>query len=483
MGKKSIETLVGLFVLLGMAGLVFLSLKAANLASFSGGDTYTLQARFDNIGGLKARAPVRSAGVTIGRIASISFDPQTYQGVVQLEIDRKLQFPRDTSAKILTAGLLGDQYIGLTPGADERMLAAGETHPPDAVRGRAREPDRPVHQQPRRRGRIDRRRRRWQHGRGAREVNAIASAMGAGAAPVSTSGLARSLRLVLLALMLAAGAGCATLPPDATPAQRADPFEAWNRKVFDFNDGLDEAILKPIATVYAEIFPPIVRRGVDNFYANMADAWSAVNSLLQGQPYIALQSAFRFAVNSTFGILGIIDVAADMNIDRHPEDFGQTLGVWGAEPGPYLVWPLIGSSTVRDSIALPLDYAMSPMNLLNAGATPVAIWSLRLVNTRAGLLDATALIDQIALDKYGFIRDAYLQRRGSMIRDGEDEPPYDPTKDDDPSAPGAVPLKAASPATAASPQATSPALPARAAPRRAPPAAASAEPAASEAAK
>lgn len=126
MGKKSIEALVGLFVLLGIAGLVFLSLKAANLASFDTGDTYTLQARFDNIGGLKVRAPVRSAGVTIGRIASISFDPKTYQGVVKLEIDRKLEFPRDTSAKILTSGLLGDQYIGLEPGADEKMLANGD---------------------------------------------------------------------------------------------------------------------------------------------------------------------------------------------------------------------------------------------------------------------------------------------------------------------------------------------------------------------
>jgi phospholipid/cholesterol/gamma-HCH transport system substrate-binding protein len=126
MGKKSIETLVGLFVLIGMLGLVFLSLKAANLASFSSGDTYTLQARFDNIGGLKARAPVRSAGVTVGRVTSIDLDAQTFQGVVTMGIDRKLQFPRDTSAKILTAGLLGDQYVGLEPGADEKMLVAGD---------------------------------------------------------------------------------------------------------------------------------------------------------------------------------------------------------------------------------------------------------------------------------------------------------------------------------------------------------------------
>ena len=127
MGKKSIETLVGLFVLLGMLGLVFLSLKAANLASFSSGDTYTLQADFDNIGGLKVRAPVRSAGVTVGRVTSIALDAKTYQGVVTMEIDRKLQFPRDTAAKILTAGLLGDQYVGLEPGADEKLLTAGDT--------------------------------------------------------------------------------------------------------------------------------------------------------------------------------------------------------------------------------------------------------------------------------------------------------------------------------------------------------------------
>ena len=125
MGKKSIETLVGLFVLLGAAGLVFLALKAANLGSFSAGDTYTLTARFDNIGGLKARAPVRSAGVTVGRVSSIALDPKTYEGVVHMEMERKVQFPLDSSARILTSGLLGDQYVGLEAGADEKNLAAG----------------------------------------------------------------------------------------------------------------------------------------------------------------------------------------------------------------------------------------------------------------------------------------------------------------------------------------------------------------------
>jgi phospholipid/cholesterol/gamma-HCH transport system substrate-binding protein len=127
MNKKSIEVLVGLFVLLGMAALLFLALKAANLASFGQHEGYVVRARFDNIGGLKPRAPVRSAGVTVGRVKTISLDPKTYQGVVRLEIDNHVKFPKDTSAKILTAGLLGDQYIGLEPGYDEKELVAGDT--------------------------------------------------------------------------------------------------------------------------------------------------------------------------------------------------------------------------------------------------------------------------------------------------------------------------------------------------------------------
>jgi phospholipid/cholesterol/gamma-HCH transport system substrate-binding protein len=126
MGKKGIETLVGLFVLLGGLALVFLALKAANLASFTKGDTYTLQARFDNIGGLKARAPVRSAGVNVGRVTRITLDNKTFQGVVTLEIDKDFEFPKDTSAKILTAGLLGDQYVGLEPGGADKNLVAND---------------------------------------------------------------------------------------------------------------------------------------------------------------------------------------------------------------------------------------------------------------------------------------------------------------------------------------------------------------------
>ena len=127
MGKRSIEIMVGLFVVLGAAAVLFLALKAANLGSFSSGDTYTLMARFDNIGGLKARAPVRSAGVTIGRVASITLDAKTYQGLVRMELQRDVQFPSDSSARILTSGLLGDQYVGLEPGAEEKLFVAGDT--------------------------------------------------------------------------------------------------------------------------------------------------------------------------------------------------------------------------------------------------------------------------------------------------------------------------------------------------------------------
>lgn len=127
MNKKGIETLVGLFVLLGIAALVFLSLKAANLSSFSGGETYTLTAKFDNIGGLKVRSPVRSAGVTVGRVASIALDPKTYQGVVKLDMQKSVLFPADSSARILTSGLLGDQYVGLEAGADDKNFAPGDT--------------------------------------------------------------------------------------------------------------------------------------------------------------------------------------------------------------------------------------------------------------------------------------------------------------------------------------------------------------------
>ncbi len=234
-----------------------------------------------------------------------------------------------------------------------------------------------------------------------------------------------------LAVLVLACTACATVPSVVTAPNKADPWEEWNRRVFAFNEELDDVILKPVATVYAAILPPIVRRGIGNFYANIADAWSAVNNLLQGKPVEAFEVAFRFGVNTVFGFAGVLDIASEMDIERHYEDFGQTLGVWGLGTGAYLVWPLLGPSTERDSLAIPLNYAASPMGLFNIDLlAQFGVWSLQLVNTRAGLLDAGRMLDDMALDKYTFVRDAYLQRRRSLILDGDEPPPPDPSKDE-----------------------------------------------------
>jgi phospholipid-binding lipoprotein MlaA len=280
---------------------------------------------------------------------------------------------------------------------------------------------------------------------------------------MSNTALSRAVLALMLGCLLVLG-GCATLK-DARggPGARLDPWESWNRKVFAFNEGLDDYFLRPIATGYSKVVPQLVRRGVDNFFNNAADAWSAVNDILQGKPQPAFDNVVRFTTNTTFGIFGILDIASEMGVERHNEDFGQTLGRWGFGPGAYVVWPLFGPSTVRDSIALPLDRAASPALLINDGASQFAITVLQIVNTRANLLGATQVLDDIALDKYTFLRDAYLQRRRSLVYDG-DAPPLpnaSPSGDDDyapmtnyapvpAGAASAVPAAASPPASAAS---------------------------------
>lgn len=269
--------------------------------------------------------------------------------------------------------------------------------------------------------------------------------------------LTRRFASGLIVLLMLAAAGCATVQVSATPHPQ-DPWEEWNRRVFAFNETLDEHLLKPVATVYAEVVPPLVRQGIGNFYANLADAWSAVNNLLQGKPVYAAQVAFRVGVNTVFGFAGLLDLASEMGIERHYEDFGQTLGVWGLGTGAYLVWPLIGPSTERDSLALPLNYAASPMGLANVDLWgQFGIWTLQLVNTRAGLLSTTRMLDDIALDKYIFVRDAYLQRRQSEVFDGEPPtPPAPPREDFDDAAPAAPAPAASAPAGAPAPAASAP---------------------------
>lgn len=253
----------------------------------------------------------------------------------------------------------------------------------------------------------------------------------------------RLVAVLATVLMLLAMGGCATIKDvRGGPGARLDPWENWNRKVFAFNEGLDERILKPIATGYAKVVPQLVRRGVDNFFSNAADAWSAVNNALQGKGEPALQDVVRFTTNTVFGFFGVLDVASEFGLDHHYEDFGQTLGRWGFGAGAYVVWPVLGPSTVRDSLAMPADrWFASPAEYINDGRWQVGIGTLQLVNTRANLLGATRLLDDIALDKYSFIRDAYLQRRRSLVFDGD--APEVPEPADPPSAPSPAPAASA----------------------------------------
>ncbi|MFZ6687460.1 MlaA family lipoprotein [Undibacterium sp. SXout11W] len=194
-----------------------------------------------------------------------------------------------------------------------------------------------------------------------------------------------------------------------------DPLEGYNRVMYNFNDSVDRAVLKPVAQAYHDVLPSFVQTGVGNFFGNIGDIWSAFNSLLQGKGAESFTTIVRVGLNTTFGLGGLLDIGSPAGLTKHKEDFGQTLGVWGVKSGPYLVLPLLGPSTVRDAIATPLDYygdAWSyyrPVNIRNTGT------AIRLVDKRASILDAGSLIEDAALDQYVFIRDAYLQRRENQI--------------------------------------------------------------------
>ncbi len=240
-----------------------------------------------------------------------------------------------------------------------------------------------------------------------------------------TSAVWRLVVLLAMTGLVAVSSGCATV--DASRAQTVnprDPWENWNRKVFSFNETLDAYVLVPVATVYETITPSFVRQGVKNFFNNFADLWSALNNVLQGKPERAFTDVVRVGTNSVLGIGGLFDIASEAGIEPTYEDFGQTLGRWGAPPGPYVVWPLLGASNVRESFALPLDRGVSPSLLIQDNTARWGLAALQIVNVRAGLLGATRTLDETGLDKYSFIRDAYLQRRRNLVFDGD--PPDEP---------------------------------------------------------
>ena len=257
----------------------------------------------------------------------------------------------------------------------------------------------------------------------------------------SIRALARALPRVAAALVLAAVAGCATTPgvdhQDRHTAGPKDPYESVNRKVFAFNDTLDTYALKPAAKAYNAVLPSPIRTGVHNFFGNFSDAWSAVNQLLQGKPLYSGTMTLRVLANTTIGIAGLFDPATSMGLERKSEDLGQTLGVWGLEPGPYLVLPLFGSSDIRDAVALPADSYLSPA-LLASGKywKELGIDAIGVIDTRAGLLGASQMLDELAFDRYTFMRDAYVTRRRSLVYDGNPpDLPDDDEADDSKTAP------------------------------------------------
>jgi phospholipid-binding lipoprotein MlaA len=217
------------------------------------------------------------------------------------------------------------------------------------------------------------------------------------------------------ALLLAAGGlvtGC------ATSGNPRDPIEGYNRAMYAFNDGVDKVVLKPVAKGYDAVLPTPVRTGVTNFFGNIADLLIGVNNVLQGKVSQGGGDLGRVVVNSTIGVLGVFDVATRMGMEKHEEDFGQTFGRWGMGSGAYVVLPFLGSRTVRDTGGLVLDLAADPLGYIDPVSTRNSLIALRVVNDRADLLPAEKVLEEAALDKYAYVRDAYLQRRRSLIYDG-----------------------------------------------------------------
>jgi phospholipid-binding lipoprotein MlaA len=218
------------------------------------------------------------------------------------------------------------------------------------------------------------------------------------------------------ALLVAAATGL--LGGCATSGNPKDPIEGFNRAMYAFNEGLDKVIIKPVAQGYDAVLPTPVRTGVTNFFGNIADLFIGVNNLLQGKPGQAASDLGRVLLNSTVGILGIFDVATPAGLEKHEEDFGQTFGRWGAGPGAYVVVPFFGPRNVRDTVGLVLDVKTDPVAGIDHVPTRNTLLALRIVDMRADLLPADKVIEEAALDKYAYVRDGYLQRRRSLVHDG-----------------------------------------------------------------
>ena len=229
--------------------------------------------------------------------------------------------------------------------------------------------------------------------------------------------LRRALDVAALAVLLFACAGCAT-----TGATLGDPYEGVNRQVYAFNETVDEAVLKPLAKGYQTVVPDFIDLAVSSFFNNIKDVQSALNNLLQMKLTDAFEDAGRVAINSTMGLAGLVYLASGFGIHRHDEDFGQTLGYWGVEPGSYLVLPFLGPSSVRDTIGTGVDFVTDPLFYINSDILEYSLKGVRGVDRRADLLSAEKVVGAAALDEYSFVRDAYLQRRRNQVYDGDPPP-------------------------------------------------------------
>ena len=230
----------------------------------------------------------------------------------------------------------------------------------------------------------------------------------------------RMASLALLASLLVLQ-GCATVQT----ADARDPWESMNRSVYQFNEVVDTVAIKPAAQLYVKALPSFVRTGVSNFLGNLGDVWSMTNSALQLKGQATVETLMRIHVNTFFGLGGLLDVATEMRLEKRKEDFGQTLGYWGVKPGPYVVLPLLGPSTLRDSLALPLDMQGDASQRFSDEATRNALTATRILDLRSGLLQTVDVVKAASLDPYTFVRDGYLQKRRNDIYDGNPPSSFD----------------------------------------------------------
>jgi phospholipid-binding lipoprotein MlaA len=227
-----------------------------------------------------------------------------------------------------------------------------------------------------------------------------------------------SLFAVIALLLLQA---CASIKSD----DARDPWEPMNRSIYNFNDAVDTVAIRPAAQIYVNVVPSLVRTGLHNVVSNLADVWSMANSVMQLKGQHAAETFMRVAVNTVFGLGGVLDIATEMRLERHKEDFGQTLGYWGVKPGPYVVLPILGPSTLRDSLSIPVDFQGDPRRQLNDQATRTGLAVVRVLDVRANLLKTVDTVKEASLDPYSFVRDAYLQKRENDVHDGNPPSTFD----------------------------------------------------------